>query len=290
MRDYTIITDSCCDLPAELASELELVVLPLSLTVDGAVYDNLLDGSQIGFHDYYELLRAGKTASTSAVNIGAFTDAMETLLKQGQDILYLGFSSGLSATYNAGAVAAEQLREQYPDRRIYTVDTLCASLGQGLLIWYAAKMRQAGKTIEEARDFAEENKLHLAHWFTVDDLQHLKRGGRISPTTAMLGTALQIKPVMHMDNAGLLKPVDKARGRKRALKELADKLHETAIDGGSQTVFISHGDCAEEAEQLADMIREQTGVKDFVINFVGPVIGTHAGPGVIALFFLAQQR
>lgn len=290
MNDYVIMTDSCCDLPAQLAAELELTVLPLTVNIDGRTFANLLDGSEIGFHDYYDLLRAEKTGSTSAVNIGAFLAAMEPLLKEGKDILYIGFSSGLSATYSAGATAAEQLSEQYPERKIYAVDTLCASLGQGLLIWHTVQQRLQGKSIEEARDFAEANKLHLCHWYTVDDLQHLKRGGRISATTALLGTTLNIKPVMHMDNDGLLKPVDKVRGRKKALKALADKLHETAIDAASQPVFISHGDCQEDAEWLAEQIRQQSGVQTFVINYVGPVIGTHTGPGVIALFFLGQER
>jgi len=290
MSDYIIMTDSSCDLPAELAEQLELAVLPLSFVIDGHTYRNLLDGGEIGFHEYYDLLREGKTGSTSAVNIGAFLEAMRPHLDKGLDILYLGFSSGLSATYSASVTAAEQLRTEYPARKVYTVDTLCASLGQGLLLWHTAQQRRQGKSIEEARDFAEQTKLHLCHWFTVDDLMHLKRGGRISSSTALLGTALNIKPVMHMDNAGLLHPVDKERGRKRALKALADRLQQTAVDAPSQPVYISHGDCPEDAQYLADLVREQSGATDFVINHVGPVIGTHTGPGVIALFFLGSER
>lgn len=290
MSDYIIMTDSSCDLPADLAAELGLEVLPLSFILDGQPYRNMLDGSEIGFHEYYDLLRAGKTGSTSAVNIGTFLEAMRPHLEAGKDLLYLGFSSGLSATYSAGAMAVEQLAEEYPDQQIYAVDTRCASLGQGLLVWYAVQQQRLGKSIEEVRDYAESLRPRLCHWFTVDDLMHLKRGGRISASTAILGSALNIKPVMHMDDAGTLQPVDKERGRKKAIKALADRLQSTAVDAAGQTVFISHGDCPEDAEYLAGLVREQSGVKDFVINHVGPVIGTHTGPGVLAIFFLGTER
>ena len=290
MSEYVILTDSSCDLPAELADELEVSVLRLSVLLAGKTYFNYLDGREIALDYYYAQLRAGAAASTSAVNVAAFTEEMEKILRTGRDVLYLGFSSGLSATYSAGAVAAEALAAEYPDRKIYTVDTLCASLGEGMMVYLAAQQKRAGKTIEEVRDYVEQNKLRLCHWFTVDDLNHLKRGGRISSTTALLGTALHIKPVLHVDNEGRLVNMEKARGRKAAIRRLAEVFSERAVDPREQTIFISHGDCEEEARELGNMIREQAGVRDVVIHYIGPVIGAHAGPGTIALFFLGTER
>lgn len=290
MSDFIIITDSSCDLPADLAEELGLVVAPLTVLLEGREYRNLLDGSECSPQDFYAQLRQEKPAKTSAVNIQSFVELMEPLLQAGHDLLYIGFSTGLSATYSAGAAAMEQLAPAYPERKLYAVDSLCASLGQGLLIYLAAQQRQAGASIEQVRDYAEEQKYHLCHWFTVDDLQHLKRGGRVSATTAMLGTALSIKPVMHMDNEGHLTPVDKVRGRKASLKALATKMADLAIEPAAQTVFISHADCEEEAQFVADLVKEQLGVKEVLINYVGPVIGAHCGPGTIALFFLGRER
>jgi DegV family protein with EDD domain len=215
---------------------------------------------------------------------------MEPLLQAGKDVLVLAFSSGLSTTYNSAVIAAEDLKERYPDRKVYVVDTLCASMGQGLLVYLTAQQKADGKTIEEARDFAEESKRRLCHWFTVDDLNHLKRGGRISAATALVGTMLSIKPVLHVDDEGHLISMGKARGRQASLKALVDKMEETAIDPGSQTVFISHGDCLRDAETVAAMVKERFGVQNVVISYVGPVIGSHSGPGTMALFFLGRQR
>ena len=290
MKTFQIITDSSCDLPQELADKLDLQVLPLHFTIGGQTYANYLDGREIGFHDFFVRIRQGEEASTSAVNPESFREAMEKTLQQGLDILFIGFSSGLSTTYQSGCIAADDLREEYPERKILTVDSLCASLGQGLYVYLGALEQQAGKTIEEVRDYLEEIKLHLCHWFTVDDLLYLKRGGRISATTAVLGTVMQIKPVMHMDNDGHLANVTKARGRKAALKALAQKLADTAINPAEQTVFICHGDCIEDAEYTAEQIRALTPVKDIIINYVGPVIGAHTGPGVISVFFVGTHR
>ena len=290
MKTFQIITDSSCDLPQELADKLDLQVLPLHFTIGGQTYANYLDGREIGFHDFFERIRQGEEASTSAVNPESFREAMEKTLQAGLDILFIGFSSGLSTTYQSGCIAADDLREEYPERKILTVDSLCASLGQGLYVYLGALEQQAGKTIEQVRDYLEEIKLHLCHWFTVDDLMYLKRGGRISATTAVLGTVMQIKPVMHTDDAGTLKNVTKARGRKAALKALAQKLADTAINPAEQTVFICHGDCIEDAEYTAEQIRALTPVKDIIINYVGPVIGAHTGPGVISVFFVGTHR
>lgn len=290
MSQYIIMTDSSCDLPAGLAAELELEVLPLSVLIDGKSYVNYLDERDITFADCYAALRAGKNATTSAVNVEAFVQAMEPHLQAGEDILYLGFSSALSGTYNAGAVAAQQLAEKYPERKLYAVDTLSASMGQGLLVYLTVQQKRAGATIEQARDYAEAQKLHLCHWFTVDDLNHLHRGGRVSATSAVLGTVLNIKPVLHMDNEGRLIFMEKVRGRRNSIKRMLEKMRETAIDPEKQIVFMSHGDCLEDAEYLAGRIREEWGVKDVVINYVGPVIGAHSGPGTLALFFLGTER
>lgn len=290
MSDYVLMTDSSCDLPADLAEKMELSVLPLYLDLDGQKYANYLDEREIAFSEIYAKLRTKCPAKTSAVNVNDFIEPMERLLREGKDILYIGFSSGLSSTYDAGAMAAREMAERYPERRIYAVDTLCASMGQGLMVYLAWKQKQMGRTIEEVRDYIEDNKLHLCHWFTIDDLMFLKRGGRISGTTAIVGSMLSIKPVMHVDNAGHLIKVGTARGRKASLKALADQAGKLGVDLGIQTVFISHGDCLEDANYLADIMRARFGVKEVVISYVGPVIGAHSGPGTVALFFLGRER
>ena len=290
MSEYVIMTDSSCDLPGSLADEMELSVLPLYVDVDGQKYMNYLDEREISFADIYAKLRTKCPAKTSAVNMNDFLEPMENLLKAGKDVLYIGFSSGLSGTYNAGEMAAQELRERYPERKIYTVDSLSASLGQGLLIWLSWQEKQKGKSIEEVRDFTEATKLHLCHWFTIDDLMFLKRGGRVSGATAVVGSMLSIKPIMHVDNEGHLIKVGTARGRKASIKALADEAERLGADLSEQTVFISHGDCVEEANYLADIMRSRFNVKKVLVNYVGPVIGAHSGPGTIALFFLGKER
>ncbi|MBQ8506195.1 MAG: DegV family protein [Clostridia bacterium] len=290
MAEYVLFTDSCCDLTDALAKEMQLTVLPLSVHMDDETYQNLLDESEITYKDFYAKLPGVKDVKTSAVNQQAFTDAMEPILQSGRDLLYIGFSSGLSGTYSAGALAAQELAEKYPERKIYAVDSLCASLGQGMYVYLAWQKKCAGATIEEVRDYLEEIKMNLCHWFTVNDLFHLKKGGRVSATTAILGSMLSIKPVMHVDDEGHLTLVSKARGRKASIKQLLQEMKNTAIDPENQVIFISHGDAQDDAEYLGDMIRKELHVKDVIINYVGPVIGAHAGPGVIALFFLGTKR
>lgn len=290
MKDFVIMTDSCCDMTAQLAEELELSVLPLSLMMGDETYRNWLDGREIGFHEFYERIRSGASATTSAVSVGDFEEAMRPLLQEGKDILYLAFSSGLSTTYQSAVIAADSLQEEFPDARIFVVDTLAASLGQGLLVYLCVQQKRAGKRLEEVRDYAEATKRKVCHWFTVDDLNHLKRGGRINAATALFGTMLAIKPVLHVDDEGHLIAVSKTRGRKASLLALVDKMAETADDPAHQTVFISHGDCEEDARFVADEIRRRFGTEDIRINFVGPVIGNHSGPGTMALFFLGTER
>ena len=290
MNDYTIITDSSCDLPDSLVKELELEVLPLAFIMDGKTYRNYPDNREMSPKDFYNKEREGVMATTNAVNVGEASDAIESVLKQGRDVLVLAFSSGLSTTCNSFQIAAGDLAEQYPDRKIIVVDTLCASLGQGMFVYQAAKLRQAGKSMEEVRDWAEQNKLRQCHWFTVNDLFFLKKGGRVSAATAVVGTMLQIKPVMHVDNEGHLIKVDTARGRKASLNALVDKVGELAENPAAQTMFISNSDCAEEAQYVADQITAKYGTEEIIINSIGPVIGAHTGPGCVALFFMGKHR
>lgn len=290
MSDFVLVTDSSADLTAELADRMGILVLPLSFLVEGRTYHNYPDNREMDLHAFYDMLRRGEIAMTSAVNVAQYTEALKPLLQAGKDVLILAFSSGLSTTYNSAVLAVNELREKYPDRTLYAVDTLCASLGQGLLVYLAAQERNKGKSIEEVRDWAEACKLSICHQFTVDDLHFLKRGGRISATTAVVGSMLQIKPVLHVNDEGRLVSIGKARGRRASLKALVDRMEQTAIDPGDQTVFISHGDCLEEAEQLAQMVKDRLGVKDVYMNHVGPVIGAHSGPGTVALFYLGTER
>ena len=290
MSEFVILTDSSADLGADLAAQLDVQVLPLSFTIQGTTYHNYPDNREMDPAAFYGMLRGGELATTSAINVAQYTETLEPLLQAGQDVLILAFSSGLSATYNSSRLAVEELKENYPNRKLYTVDTLCASLGQGLLVYLAAKEREKGRSIEEVRDWVEAHKLNLCHQFTVDDLHFLKRGGRISATTAVLGSMLQIKPVLHVDDEGHLINIGKARGRAASLKALVDKMEITAIDPKEQIVFISHGDCLADAEMVAQMVKDRMGVQQVYINYVGPVIGAHSGPGTLALFYVGTER
>lgn len=289
-NDFLIITDSTCDMPQEMVDALGIVILPIRVIVEGKEYAHYPDGRELGFHEFYEKLRAGGGAKTAAANAEEFLALMEPALAAGIDVLYLGFSSALSSTYSIGAMTAAQLAEKYPERRIYAVDTLCASFGQGLLVYLAAQQRLQGKNIDEVRAYVEQIRPQLCHWFTVDDLQHLKRGGRVSAAAAAFGTVLNIKPILHVDDEGRLIPVNKVQGRITSIKALAKRMQETAIDPAGQVVFISHGDCEKEAEKLAEIVRESIGAKEIVINPIGPIVGAHSGPGTIALFFLGTKR
>lgn len=284
---YQILTDSCCDFCSSMYETLNLIHVPLTVEFRGQVFDDKNDDS---LKEMYDGFRNGEAAKTSAVNPTRWASAMESVLKQGEDVLVLAFSSGLSTTYQSAVIAAEELKEQYPHRKIQVIDTLSASMGQGLLTYLACQKRDAGGSLAEVASWVEDNKLHLCHWFTVDDLMYLKRGGRISAATAVMGAMLQIKPVLHMDNAGHLVNKLKARGRKAALNTLAAKLKELGAGYDNRTVFISHGDCIEDARYLEKLLKEQYGVEKVVISYVGSVIGSHSGPGTVALFFLGRER
>ena len=290
MSDYVIMTDSCCDLSAELAAELELEVLPLRLELEGRSYRNLLDGGEIGFQEFYSKVRSGAMPVTSAVNVGEFDAAMRPILEAGKDILCLCFSSALSTTYQSAVIAGRELEEAFPERKVRVVDSLCASMGQGLFVWLCAQEKKKGKTLEEVLDFAEGAKGNICHWFTVDDLNHLKRGGRVSAAAALFGTMLSVKPVLHVDKEGRLIPMEKCRGRKASLLALVDHMEKTAVDPERYPVFISHGDCREDAEFVAEEVRRRLGVREVYIHYVGPVIGSHTGAGVMTLFFVGRER
>lgn len=290
MSEYVLMTDSCCDLPAELAAELELEILPLRLELKGQVYRNYLDGREIGFQDFYGQVRSGELPVTSAVNVGEFEEAMRPALEAGKDLLCLCFSSALSTTFQSACIAAKELAEEFPERKVRVVDTRCASMGQGLLAWLCAREKKRGLSIDGLADYAERTKDRVCHWFTVDDLNHLKRGGRVSAAAALFGTMLSVKPVLHVDGEGRLIPMEKCRGRKASLLALVDHMEKTADAPADQTVFLSHGDCLEDANFVAEEIRRRFGTKDIRISYVGPVIGSHTGAGVVALFFLGGER
>ena len=284
---YKIITDNCCDLRQEVYNELNVAVIPLSVLFRGETLSCLSDGQT---KEMYDALRKGESATTSAANPQHWSDVIEPVLAAGEDALVLAFSSGLSTTYQSAMIAAQELAEKYPQRSVRVVDTLCASMGQGLLLWYACKQRDAGLSLDELAAWCEEAKYRLCHWFTVDDLMFLKRGGRISAATALVGTMLNIKPVLHVDNEGHLISKGKVRGRKASLDALAVKLGELGLPGENDTVFISHGDCPEDARYLEKVLKEKYGVKEVMIHYVGAVIGSHSGPGTVALFFLGNHR
>ena len=281
---------SSADLPEDLVRELGVEILPLSFTVKGQTYHNYPDDREMDPKVFYKMLRDGEMATTAAVNVGEFTALLEPMLQAGKDVLILAFSSGLSATYQSSAIAVEELAAKYPERKIYTVDTLCASLGQGMLVDLTVQEKRQGKTLDEAAAFAEKNRLYLCHWFTVGDLSQLRRGGRLSAGKAIVGNLLNIKPVLHVDDEGHLVPMASAKGRKKSIEALVSHMEESAVAPEQQRVYISHGDCLADAQLLAQMVRDRLHVSSVTIGDVGPVIGAHSGAGTLALFFVGTHR
>lgn len=288
MNNYVIFTDSACDLAPAILAEWGVRSVSLMFRFDHIDKDFL--NEDMPSKEFYRIMREGHVARTNAVNAETFRAHFESVLADGIDILYLGFSSGLSTTFQQGKLAADELAEKYPDRKIIAIDTLCASAGEALLIKLVLDRKNSGATIEEAAAYAYELIPKLAHWFTVEDLVYLKRGGRVSPAVALVGGMLNIKPVMHMDGEGHLTKVGTIRGRKASLKALADKFFETAEDPQNATIFICHGDCEEDVQYLRGVLREKGAPEVALVTDVGPVIGAHSGPGTIALFFVAKQR
>lgn len=290
MKKYVIVTDSTSDLPKEIVEELGIRVIPLTFELSGNSYVDHPDEQDLGIHEFYDRLRKGEKSVTSMVNTETFIEYFEPILEDDCDILYIAFSSGLSGTYNASLLAIQELMEEYNDSKILAVDSKAASIGEGLLVYTAAKKKEAGLSIDELYDWIIKNHLKVCHWFTVDDLNHLKRGGRVNAISATIGTALNVKPILHVDNEGHLIPMYNVRGRKKSLCALLDNMVKTCTNPEEQVVFIGHGDAKEDAEFLAQLIREKFNIKDIIIGYVGPVIGTHSGPGTIALFFFGTQR
>lgn len=288
MKDFVIFTESGCDLPAHLLEEWGVQCLDLTFRFDGE--DKEYGNSDMETKAFYDRMRAGESAKTAAINMDTFKNAFEEVLKQGKNVLYVGFSSGLSATYHSSTLAAEELNEEYPDSKVITVDTLAASAGQGMLVWLAVDTKKKGGSIEDTAAAVENHKMNLAHWFTVDDLEYLKRGGRVSPAVAFVGGLLGIKPILHVDDEGHLIKMGTIRGRKAALKGLVDKYKELACCPGASPVYICHADCDGDVEILKNLLDETCGCDVDLVVDIGPVIGSHSGPGTIAVFFLGKER
>ena len=289
MAKFIITTDSCADLPKDFIKKYNIGVLPLTFSIDNKEYSGLDDYDVL---DFYNKMRNGLMPTTSQVTPQTAKDVFEKYLKEGYDILHLAFSSGLSGSYNSTRIAQEELNEEYKDNKVIVIDSLCASLGEGLLVYQAVKLKEQNKSIDEIASFIEDHKLNVCHYFTVDDLNHLYRGGRVSKATAIIGTMIGVKPVLHVDNEGKLIPISKVRGRKQSLNALVKYMKESigSCKDKNDIVFISHGDSLKDAKYVADKVKEEFGIDAFLINHVGPVIGTHSGPGTIALFFMGDKR
>ena len=284
-----LILDSCTDLPYSFIKEHNIPVINFTFHFKGS--DNIDDfGQSMDFKTFYDAVRKGEMATTSQVNADVYTKAFRPFVEQNRPVIYLCFSSALSGSYNSAVMARDMLLDEYPESDITVIDTKAASMGEGLIAWYAVKMLEEGSGKDEIVQWVETNKLKVAHWFTVEDLNHLKRGGRVSGTAAFIGTMLDIKPILHVDDEGRLVPVTKVKGRKRSIKTLFEKLEESIVNPEDQVIFISHGDSHNDAEYLAGLIRAKYNVRDIIINQIGPVIGAHSGPGTLALFFIADKR
>ena len=288
-RDYVIVVNSTCDLPHDYATKMGVEVVGLQFTVNGVdYYRNYLDYREMNSKDFYGHVRKGALPKTVQVAPEEYKDAIEPILKSGKDVLVLAFSSALSGTYNSGRLAVDELKEAYPDNQIEIVDTRAASLGEGLLDYLAVCEKNKGKSLADVKAFVENTRDHLVHLFTVDDINHLRRGGRVTAAAAIFAKILSIKPVMHVDNEGRLIPIGKTMGRNKSIHKLFEMMKENVID--TKTVFISHGDDLPAANLLADLVRNEYPGVDILINPVGPVIGAHSGPGTIALFFVGKQK
>lgn len=287
MRNYIISTDSTADLPESFIKEHGISVHPLYYTVDDVQYGG---SNEMPMNTFYQMMRDGSMVTTSASNPDVIGCIFKNQVKEGFDVLHLSFSSGLSCSYNNASVMAREVMEDYPDSKIEVIDTLCASMGQGLLVYYAVKLKEEGKSMDEVAAWVEEHKLNICHQFTVDDLKYLWRGGRISKTVAILGTLINVKPVLHVDNDGHLIPLSNVRGRKKSIGALLDNMAEQMGNVKNEIIFISHGDCEEEAQFTADLIKERFGIDSILMNTISPTIGAHSGPGTIAIFHLGEHR
>ncbi len=287
MRDFVITVNSTVDMPKEWLEERDIKVVPLRYTIDGTTY---VDMEGLSSKEFFDKLREGKMSVTSQVNPDEAKEALEKYVKEGKDILHLAFTSALSGTYNSMRLAAEELKEDYPEANIIVVDTLCACMGEGLLAYHACEMKKAGKSMEEIAQWLDDNKLRVGHQVTVDDLHHLHRGGRLSKTSAIVGSMVKIKPILIVNDEGRLVVAAKERGRKKSINTIVNMAIERMEEGDKEIAFVTHGDCLEEAEYLASLLKEKAGVKEVVINNIGTVIGSHTGPGVLAVFHMGNKR
>ena len=289
MSEYVITTDNNSDLPESYYAEHNVGCTYLSYSMDGQNYSH---ENFLPVEEFYDKMRKGSMPTTAQVNPEAAKALMEPYLKEGKDILHIAFSSGLSGSYNSARIAGEELMEKYPDRKIIVLDSLAASLGQGMIVYLAQQQKEEGKSIDEVAQWVKDHRLNVVHAFTVDDLNHLYRGGRVSKTTAVVGGVLNIKPVLHVDNEGKLIPVGKVRGRKKSLLALVDMMDQKlgSYKDSCDTIFVSHGDCIEDAQFVLDKIKEKYPIKTVLVNYVGATIGAHSGPGTVALFFLGDER
>lgn len=289
MKQYIITTDTTCDLPEDYIKQHNIGLIPIYYNLNGTIYG---DGNSQDPKSFYNIMRAGATPTTMAANPDIVKNFFIRLLDDGYDILHIAFSSALSGSCSVAEAAARELIEERPDAKITVVDSLCASMGEGLLVHKAVQQKAQGRSIDEVKDWLEANKLKICHMFTVDDLHYLHRGGRVSKSSAIIGSLINVKPVLHVNNEGRLIPLVNVRGRKKALVKLVDQMQERIKDSPIENdiVFISHGDCEDEAVMLADMIKERFGIENFMINYICPTIGSHSGPGTIALFFMGKER
>lgn len=289
MEKYVITTDNTADLPYSYYKEHQVEYMYLTYQLDGITYNK---ENELDFKDFYSRMRSGSMPTTSQVNSEEAKDVLRPILEAGNNVLHLAFSSGLSGSYNSVRLAAEELKEEYPDRKIIVVDSLCASLGEGLFVYKAVQMKEEGTSMEEVAAWLEEHKQNFCHVFTVDDLFHLYRGGRVSKAAAIVGTMINLKPLLHVDDEGHLIPLSKVRGRKKSLATLVSMMEERigSWKDKNDIIFISHGDCEEDAQYVAKLVREKFGYESFLINTIGATIGTHSGPGTVALFFMGEYR
>jgi len=287
---FKIVTDSCANLTDEQIKNYDIEIVSLSYIEGDNIHKSYVKGVKTDTKKFYDFARKKIPLSTSLPTQEDFSNVFKKILEQGNDILYIGFSSALSGTYQMGKLCIDDLKEKYPERKLLSVDSLCASLGQGLLVHYAVQYKNEGKSIEDTYHLIEDNKLNICHWFTVDDLFFLKRGGRLSATSAIAGSILHIKPILHVSDEGKLVPVGKVIGRKKSLDTLVDKMEKSIDKSIVQPVYISHGDCTDDAEYVAQAVRDRFGFDAITINYVDPVIGVHSGPGTVALFFVGAKR
>lgn len=290
MKEYVILTDATCDLPPDLLDEMGIGVIPMEFEMNGEIFTHYPDARQMGLHEFYERIRQGQMPKTTQINRSEYEKYFESVLCTGRDVFYLCFSSGLSGTYQASLLVAEELKEKYPENRVVVADSRAAAIGEGILVLAAAQEKEKGRSIDSLAEWVTEYREHICHWFMVDDLNHLRRGGRISSVAALAGSALGIKPILHVDEKGELPLVYKVRGRKKGMEKLLEIMEKTIVNPEDQTIYIVHADCLEDAKELKQLVKSKVHAKNYRTVCLGPIIGTHTGPGLLALIYLGTQK